>query len=54
MLLDVGGPLRVSGAPKEPLIMPTQGEREGKVPNAVYSRGTCDPVGLTPPAVEDS
>jgi predicted GH43/DUF377 family glycosyl hydrolase len=39
MLLDRDDPLRVVGRLDEPLISPTENEREGYVPNVVYSCG---------------
>ncbi len=39
MLLDLDDPLKVIGHLKEPLIRPTEEEREGYVPNVVYSCG---------------
>jgi predicted GH43/DUF377 family glycosyl hydrolase len=39
MLLDLNDPLKVIGALREPLIVPTEQEREGYVPNVVYSCG---------------
>jgi predicted GH43/DUF377 family glycosyl hydrolase len=39
MLLDLEDPLKVIGHLDEPLIMPTEAEREGYVPNVVYSCG---------------
>jgi predicted GH43/DUF377 family glycosyl hydrolase len=39
MLLDRNDPFRVIGALKEPLIAPTESEREGYVPNVVYTCG---------------
>ena len=38
-LLDLEDPSRVIGTLKEPLIMPTEEERNGYVPNVVYSCG---------------
>ena len=38
-LLDSNDPARVIGRLREPLISPTEGEREGYVPNVVYSCG---------------
>ena len=37
MLLDLKDPLKEIGALREPLIVPTEQEREGFVPNVVYS-----------------
>jgi predicted GH43/DUF377 family glycosyl hydrolase len=39
MLLDLDDPLKVIGSLDEPLITPTEAEREGYVPNVVYSCG---------------
>ncbi len=39
-LLDLEDPTRVIGALREPLLMPTDDEREGYVPNVVYSCGS--------------
>ncbi len=39
MLLDLNHPLKVIGSLDEPLIMPTEEEREGYVPNVVYTCG---------------
>ena len=39
MLLDLKNPLRVIGCLKEPLIMPTDEDRDGYVPNVVYTCG---------------
>lgn len=39
MLLDLEDPLRVIGSLPEPLLIPTEKEREGYVPNVVYSCG---------------
>jgi len=39
MLLDLEDPLKVIGSLPEPLIIPTAEEREGYVPNVVYSCG---------------
>jgi predicted GH43/DUF377 family glycosyl hydrolase len=39
MLLDLDDPLKVIGSLDEPLIMPTETEREGYVPNVVYTCG---------------
>jgi len=40
MLLDLDDPTRVIGQLKEPLISPNEEEREGYVPNVVYSCGS--------------
>jgi predicted GH43/DUF377 family glycosyl hydrolase len=39
MLLDLNDPLRVIGCLEEPLITPTEKERDGYVPNVAYSCG---------------
>ena len=39
MLLDLNDPLKVIGCLDEPLITPTEKERDGYVPNVVYSCG---------------
>jgi len=39
MLLDLDDPLKVIGSLDEPLITPTEAEREGYVPNVVYTCG---------------
>ena len=39
MLLDLDDPLKVIGHLEEPLIVPTAEEREGYVPNVVYTCG---------------
>ncbi|RMF75523.1 MAG: glycosidase [Planctomycetota bacterium] len=39
MLLDLNDPLRIIGRLREPLLSPTDVEREGYVPNVVYSCG---------------
>ncbi|MCC6232184.1 MAG: glycosidase, partial [Verrucomicrobiales bacterium] len=39
-LLDLDDPTRVLGRLREPLITPNEGEREGYVPNVVYSCGS--------------
>jgi predicted GH43/DUF377 family glycosyl hydrolase len=38
-LLDLADPTRVIGRLTEPLLMPTEDERDGYVPNVVYSCG---------------
>ena len=38
-LLDLDDPCRVIGQTREPLIMPTDAERTGYVPNVVYTCG---------------
>jgi predicted GH43/DUF377 family glycosyl hydrolase len=37
MLLDLNNPLKVIGCLDEPLITPTERERDGYVPNVAYS-----------------
>ena len=39
MLLDLDDPLKVIGSLDEPLIMPTEAERDGYVPNVVFTCG---------------
>lgn len=39
MLLDIEDPSRVIGVLREPLLEPNEGERDGYVPNVVYSCG---------------
>ena len=43
MLLDLDDPRKVIGSLDEPLIMPTETEREGYVPNVVYTCRRHDP-----------
>jgi predicted GH43/DUF377 family glycosyl hydrolase len=40
MLLDLGNPERVIAALAEPLLVPSESERVGYVPNVVYSCGS--------------
>jgi len=40
MLLDLENPLKIRGRLREPLIVSTEDEREGYVPNVVYSCGS--------------
>jgi beta-1,2-mannobiose phosphorylase / 1,2-beta-oligomannan phosphorylase len=40
ILLDIKDPTKVIGSLKEPLIVPNEDEREGYVPNVVYSCGS--------------
>jgi predicted GH43/DUF377 family glycosyl hydrolase len=40
ILLDIDNPQKVIGKLSEPLIVPTENEREGYVPNVVYSCGS--------------
>jgi predicted GH43/DUF377 family glycosyl hydrolase len=42
-LLDLNDPAKVIGRLREPLIKPNQNEREGYVPNVVYSCGSLAP-----------
>lgn len=42
MLLDLENPLKVIGHLKEPLIVPDEEEREGYVPNVVYTCGMIE------------
>ena len=55
-LLDQADPSRVIGHLSEPLIMPTDEEREGYVPNVVYSCGALIHAGrlVIPYAMADS
>jgi len=46
MLLDLEDPLKIIGRLKEPLLAPTESEREGYVPNVVYSCGSMIHGGL--------
>ena len=39
LLLDLDDPSRVIGALRDPLLVPAEDEREGYVPNVVYSCG---------------
>jgi predicted GH43/DUF377 family glycosyl hydrolase len=39
MLLDLDNPRKVIGHLDQPLIIPNEGEREGYVPNVVYTCG---------------
>jgi predicted GH43/DUF377 family glycosyl hydrolase len=45
-LLDRDDPTKVLGRLREPLIRPTENEREGYVPNVVYSCGSLVHKGL--------
>jgi len=56
LLLDLENPAKVLGRLKEPLLMPLEEEREGYVPNVVYSCGAIIHSGqlLLPYAVSDS
>jgi len=40
MLLDLKDPMKLIGSLEEPLLVPTEQEREGYVPNVVYSCGS--------------
>ena len=55
-LLDLKDPTRVIGSLKEPLITPNEFEREGYVPNVVYSCGSIVHNGslILPYAVSDT
>ena len=46
MLLDLDDPRRVLGELREPLLAPEATEREGYVPNVVYSCGAMVHAGL--------
>jgi len=56
MLLDLDDPFRIRGRLKRPLIAPTEEEREGYVPNVVYSCGALIHRGrlVLPYAVSDT
>lgn len=56
ILLDLEDPTRVIGSLREPLLEPTGGEREGYVPNVVYSCGAMVHGGrlILPYAVSDT
>jgi beta-1,2-mannobiose phosphorylase / 1,2-beta-oligomannan phosphorylase len=55
ILLDLNDPTKVIGSLKEPLITPNEDEREGYVPNVVYSCGSIihNDVLVIPFAVSD-
>ena len=55
-LLDINNPAKVVGTLKEPLIVPEKSEREGYVPNVVYSCGSILHNGrvIIPYAMSDS
>jgi len=55
MLLDLENPLKIIGHLREPLIVPGEGDREGYVPNVVYTCGamTHDDQLFIPFAVAD-
>jgi predicted GH43/DUF377 family glycosyl hydrolase len=54
-LLDLKNPLKVLGRLEEPLLIPTEEEREGYVPNVVYTCGSYlnDNLLVIPYAVSD-
>ena len=56
MLLDLEDPTRVIGYLREPLLVPNEEEREGYVPNVVYSCGAIVHNGelILPYAMSDS
>ena len=56
LLLDLADPSRVIGYLKEPFLLPTEEERNGYVPNVVYSCGAIIHQGtlVVPYAVADS
>jgi predicted GH43/DUF377 family glycosyl hydrolase len=56
ILLDLEDPSRVIGSLREPLLAPTDEEREGYVPNVVYSCGALVHAGrlILPYAVSDT
>ena len=56
MLLDLDDPSRIIAASKEPLLTPNEKEREGYVPNVVYSCGAMlhDGVIFIPYGMADS
>jgi predicted GH43/DUF377 family glycosyl hydrolase len=56
MLLDLDDPLKVIGILEEPLIMPTEKERDGYVPNVVYTCGAIihDKLVYIPFAMSDT
>ena len=55
MLLDLDDPLEIRGRLKEPLLAPTSREREGYVPNVVYTCGALVHAGrlIIPYAMSD-
>jgi predicted GH43/DUF377 family glycosyl hydrolase len=55
LLLDIKDPTKVIGSLKEPLLTPNEDEREGYVPNVVYSCGSIvhNDVLIIPYAVSD-
>jgi predicted GH43/DUF377 family glycosyl hydrolase len=56
LLLDLDDPSRVIGELREPLLVPNQDERDGYVPNVVYSCGPMlhDGTLIIPYAISDS
>lgn len=54
-LFDIDNPAKELGRLKEPLLMPNEDERDGYVPNVVYSCGSIIHQGklLIPYAVSD-
>ncbi len=46
MLLDLEDPTRIIGRLREPLLMPSEEEREGYVPNVVYTCGAMEHEGM--------
>jgi len=56
MLLDIDDPTRVVGRLTEPVLIPDEQEREGYVPNVVYSCGAMLHCGelIIPYAMSDS
>jgi predicted GH43/DUF377 family glycosyl hydrolase len=55
ILLDLNEPTKVIGSLKDPLIVPSEDEREGYVPNVVYSCGSIihNGVLIIPYAISD-
>ncbi len=55
-LLDLNDPSKIIGQLREPMLVPTEGERDGYVPNVVYSCGALIHNGqvVIPYAVSDS
>jgi len=56
VLLDKADPSKVIGRSREPLVQPAQSEREGYVPNVVYSCGAMrfDDLIILPYAISDT
>ena len=56
ILLDLKDPIKVIGRLRKPLLMPNDEEREGYVPNVVYSCGSIihDNELIIPYAMADS